>query len=231
MPADLPRPPPPAPPKIPAGMAPPIPAAHPSYSAEPYTAPKGMAPPLAAPPRAAPSFYGAAAAAGMPAVEVPGETKKEKPALLREAAGKRWVDTTLLEWPENDFRIFVGNLGNEVNDTVLMAAFQNYTSFNKAKVARNGYNKKSKGYGFVSFQDPIEGARVLKEMQGAYIGNRPVQLKKSTWDDRQVKDKTGKPIKRLVEEKAKKPDKRARAGASFEAGVGPPVQQAFYTRR
>lgn len=114
MPADLPRPPPPAPPKIPAGMAPPIPAAHPSYSAEPYTAPKGMAPPLAAPPRAAPSFYGAAAAAGMPAVEVPGETKKEKPALLREAAGKRWVDTTLLEWPENDFRIFVGNLGNEV---------------------------------------------------------------------------------------------------------------------
>lgn len=62
-------------------------------------------------------------------------------------------------------------------------------------------------------------------------GNRPVQLKKSTWDDRQVKDKTGKPIKRLVEEKAKKPDKRARAGASFEAGVGPPVQQAFYTRR
>lgn len=42
-------------------------------------------------------------------------------------------------------------------------------------------------------------------------GNRPVQLKKSTWDDRQVTDKrTGKPIKRMVEEKERKPDKKAR---------------------
>ncbi|KAK2075629.1 hypothetical protein QBZ16_001737 [Prototheca wickerhamii] len=140
-----------------------------------------------------------------------GEEPKEKVALLREAAGKRWVDKTLLEWPDNDFRIFVGNLGNEVSDTVLTAAFQNYGSFNMARIVRNSWNKKSKGYGFASFSDPTEGARVLKEMQGAYIGNRPVQLKKSTWDDRQVTDKrTGKPIKRMVEEKERKPDKKAR---------------------
>lgn len=58
----------------------------------------------------------------------------------------------------------------QVSDIVLTAAFQGYTSFNKAKVVKNNWNKKSKGYGFASFQDPIEGARVLKEMQGAYIG-------------------------------------------------------------
>ena len=38
----------------------------------------------------------------------------KKVGVVREAAGQRWVDPTLLEWPENDFRIFVGNLGNEV---------------------------------------------------------------------------------------------------------------------
>jgi hypothetical protein len=54
--------------------------------------------------------------------------------ILREAAGKRWVDPTLTEWPDNDFRIFVGDLGNEVNDEALGKAFQRYPSFAKAKV-------------------------------------------------------------------------------------------------
>lgn len=54
--------------------------------------------------------------------------------ILREAAGKRWRDATLDEWPENDHRIFVGDLGNEVNDDVLGKAFQKYASFAKAKV-------------------------------------------------------------------------------------------------
>lgn len=40
------------------------------------------------------------------------------------------------------------------------------------------------GYGFVSFSDAVEGARVLREMQGKYIGNRPCKLRKSTWEVR-----------------------------------------------
>jgi len=40
------------------------------------------------------------------------------------------------------------------------------------------------GYGFVSFTDPIEGAKALREMDGSYIGNRPCKLRKSTWDER-----------------------------------------------
>lgn len=54
--------------------------------------------------------------------------------VFREAAGRRWLDPTLAEWPENDFRIFVGDLGNEVNDEALGKAFQRYPSFAKAKV-------------------------------------------------------------------------------------------------
>lgn len=42
------------------------------------------------------------------------------------------------EWPDNDFRIFVGDLGNEVNDDVLGKAFQRYPSFAKAKVGYEG---------------------------------------------------------------------------------------------
>ena len=33
-------------------------------------------------------------------------------------AGEVWEDETMDSWPENDFRIFCGNLGNEVTDEV-----------------------------------------------------------------------------------------------------------------
>ena len=34
------------------------------------------------------------------------------------SAGSVWEDDTMDAWPENDFRIFCGNLGNEVTDEV-----------------------------------------------------------------------------------------------------------------
>lgn len=53
---------------------------------------------------------------------------------------------------------------------MLTAAFQRFPTFQKAKVVRYAHNGKSKGYGFVSFGDTIEGAKVLREMQGKYVG-------------------------------------------------------------
>lgn len=105
---------------------------------------------------------------------------------FREAAGEKWVDVTLAEWPENDHRIFVGNLGSEVNDDLVTKAFMKYPSFNKAKVVKDRHSNKTKGYAFVSFQEMADMHKALKEMEGKYIGNRPVKLKKSTWDKREV---------------------------------------------
>jgi RNA recognition motif-containing protein len=82
----------------------------------------------AAPPPAAAGHSGAGKAP-----DAAGGDKKKK-GQLREAAGQRWRDPTLDEWPKNDFRIFVGDLGNDVNDDVLAKAFQKYPSFAKAKV-------------------------------------------------------------------------------------------------
>lgn len=58
----------------------------------------------------------------------------------------------MAEWDPNDFRIFCGDLGNEVSDELLAKAFRKYPSFQKAKVVRDGRTNKSKGYGFVSFK-------------------------------------------------------------------------------
>ena len=103
---------------------------------------------------------------------------------VRELGGEKWVDPSLSEWPENDFRLFVGDLGHEVTDEMLCNAFNSYTSFNKAKVVREGRTQRSKGFGFVSFADGVDFAKALREMNGKYIGNRPCKLKKSEWKQR-----------------------------------------------
>jgi RNA recognition motif-containing protein len=103
---------------------------------------------------------------------------------VRKAGGKVWQDTSLSEWPENDYRIFVGNLGNEVTDEMLSSTFKIYKSFQRAKVVRDKRTMKTRGYGFVSFTDPMDMLSALREINNKYIGNRPCMLKRSKWEDR-----------------------------------------------
>ncbi|KAF8401890.1 hypothetical protein HHK36_012855 [Tetracentron sinense] len=101
----------------------------------------------------------------------------------------------------NDYRVFCGDLGNEVNDEVLSKAFSRFPSFNMAKVVRDKRTSKTRGYGFVSFANPLDLAAALKEMndqnlkihhfdhlmlnvEGKYVGNRPIKLRKSNWKER-----------------------------------------------
>ncbi|CAI5729741.1 unnamed protein product [Hyaloperonospora brassicae] len=105
---------------------------------------------------------------------------------VRLAGGKVWEDQTLEDWPDNDFRLFCGDLGNEVSDELLAHSFSKYASFQRARVVRDKLTHKSRGYGFVSFADPFDCAKALREMNGKYIGNRPVKLSKSKWQERNI---------------------------------------------
>lgn len=110
--------------------------------------------------------------------------RRKDPKKLRTGGGKVWEDQSLEDWDPNDFRIFCGDLGNDVNDDTLARAFTKFPSFLKAKVIRDRYTKKTKGYGFVSFKDPHDFMQAMREVNGKYIGNRPVKLRKSVWKDR-----------------------------------------------
>ncbi|KAG7670209.1 hypothetical protein Ndes2526A_g06544 [Nannochloris sp. 'desiccata'] len=141
----------------------------------------------------------------------------KKVGLVRTAAGERWIDPTLSEWPENDFRIFVGNLAPEVTDAMLIQAFSQYESFSKARVVRNPKTKQSRGFGFVSFADSKHGAQALKEMHNQYIASRPCQLKRSK-DDRTVTDKKGRTVKRTVNVKNQPPPEAKRHQMNQQQG-------------
>ena len=138
---------------------------------------------------------GAAAggAAGVPPQRVPPQLlaaaanqapTEPKLPVLRTAAGQKWKDAELAKWPDDDFRIFVGSIGNDVTDDLLTRTFQHYASFNRARVVRDKKTEKSRGYGFVSFANSKDYVAALTDMQGKYCGNRPMVLSKATTSDR-----------------------------------------------
>lgn len=98
------------------------------------------------------------------------ERKTKNKKTVRIAGGQLWEDSSLADWPDDDFRIFCGDLGNDVNDELLTRTFNKYPSFRKAKVIRDKRTGKSKGYGFISFKEPQDFIRAMKEMDGEFFG-------------------------------------------------------------
>lgn len=122
------------------------------------------------------------------AIPIPNQQveKPKKPA-KRMAAGKVWEDPTLAEWPENDFRIFCGNLDVTTTDAQLKDHFSKYPSIAMAKVVTDA-NGNSKGFGFVSFLSPLCCAKGIREMDQTWLGSRPIRVKRSDWKDRNANE-------------------------------------------
>lgn len=98
----------------------------------------------------------------------------------------RFLHPTLSDWNENDFRLFVGNLGREVTTEILSNLFRlKYPSFTMARVVESKVHKGSAGYGFVAFSNALEGVKALKEMNGKLCGNRPMKIKRSEWQKKE----------------------------------------------
>lgn len=128
--------------------------------------------------------------------EEPKVQKMKKPKkFVRAAGGTVWQDDSLLEWDPSmihflsmflflqssynaifvsfpdDYRIFCGDLGNDVTDEVLARVFGKFPSFQKAKVIRDARSNKTKGFGFVSFKDPTDFTRAMREINGKSLSN------------------------------------------------------------
>lgn len=77
-------------------------------------------------------------------------------------------------------------MGNEVTEKTLEIAFAKYKSFAKCKVVRDRKTEKSKGFAFVSLTEKSDYVQAMKELDGKYVGNRPIKLKPSKWADKSV---------------------------------------------
>lgn len=111
------------------------------------------------------AIQAAKASSALQNFQINDKRKKDKKT-VRVAGGQVWEDSSLADWAEDDFRIFCGDLGNDVNDELLTRTFNKFPSFLKAKVIRDKRTGKSKGFGFVSFKEPADFIKAMKEMDG-----------------------------------------------------------------
>ncbi|GAA5831046.1 hypothetical protein JCM11251_005124 [Rhodosporidiobolus azoricus] len=111
-----------------------------------------------------------------------GQKGKARTTVLRKGGGEVWEDQSLLEWDPSHFRLFIGDLDPAIGDEAFKAAFsgERFPSYVKSKVIRDKYTNKGKGYGFVSYSDPEDFLKAWKEINGKYVGTRPVTIKKAT---------------------------------------------------
>ncbi|KAM3581688.1 E3 ubiquitin-protein ligase pub1 [Umbelopsis sp. WA50703] len=71
--------------------------------------------------------------------------------------------------------IFVGDLSSEVTDTTLSEAFSSFSSMSDARVMWDQNSGKSRGFGFVSFEDRAEADKAINTMNGLVLGSKAIR--------------------------------------------------------
>lgn len=75
----------------------------------------------------------------------------------------------------NHFHVFVGDLSPEIDDKTLYSAFSPFGSISEARIMYDPNTNRSRGYGFVAFRRKEDAQRALAEMNGEWLGNRPIR--------------------------------------------------------
>lgn len=68
--------------------------------------------------------------------------------------------------------IYVGNLSFKMSDSDLESIFEEFGTVNSVNIITDKFTGKSKGFGFVTMDDPDEAQRAIKELNGATFENR-----------------------------------------------------------
>ena len=137
------------------------------------------------------------------------EKSPEQRPKLRCKGDEVWEDVTMKDWPDDDYRVFISNLGNEVTEELLGTVFRKWPSFQRSRVIRNKFSNKTRGYGFLSFGKKEDYVAAMREMNGKYIGNRQVIMKVSKWKDQVFTKKSIKGMK-MIKKKLKVSKKMAK---------------------
>jgi cold-inducible RNA-binding protein len=74
------------------------------------------------------------------------------------------------------YKLFVGGLPFSTTDEELSEAFASFGTVASAKVIMDRETGRSKGFGFVEFENDDEGKAAEKEMNGKEIGGRTVTV-------------------------------------------------------
>lgn len=73
-------------------------------------------------------------------------------------------------------KLFVGGLAWATTDDGLRQAFERFGQVAEAKVIMDRETGRSRGFGFVSFNDDAQGSAAMQEMDGGQLDGRTIKV-------------------------------------------------------
>lgn len=73
-------------------------------------------------------------------------------------------------------KIYVGNLGYSIENSMLADKFAEFGTVESAKVIMDRDTNRSKGFGFVEMSSSAEAARAITELNGMEFGGRAMNV-------------------------------------------------------
>lgn len=73
-------------------------------------------------------------------------------------------------------KLFVGGLDWNTEDTQLRAAFSRFGALREATVIADRMTGRSRGFGFVTFENPADAAVAIRQMNGAELDGRTLRV-------------------------------------------------------
>ncbi|MFQ5531916.1 MAG: RNA recognition motif domain-containing protein [Candidatus Nanoarchaeia archaeon] len=73
-------------------------------------------------------------------------------------------------------KLYVGNLPFSVDDAKLKEIFSAYGEVSEATVIVDKYSRRSKGFGFVTFENDADADKAVSEMNGKEVEGREVKV-------------------------------------------------------
>lgn len=77
---------------------------------------------------------------------------------------------------DSDRKVFVGNLAWATDEHSLTRGFSHIGPIVDSHVVRNQHDQRSRGFGFITFEDGASAQRALQEMEGTYIDGRDIRV-------------------------------------------------------
>ncbi|MFW5996563.1 MAG: RNA recognition motif domain-containing protein [Verrucomicrobiota bacterium] len=73
-------------------------------------------------------------------------------------------------------KLFVGNLNWETKDEELRSAFEPFGEIVEAKVISDRHTGRSRGFGFVTFEQEEDAQKAIEELDGQELGGRTLRV-------------------------------------------------------
>ena len=76
-------------------------------------------------------------------------------------------------------KIYIGNLDEKIQNSHLLEAFKDFGTVSSARVIKDHFSGKSKGFGFVEMPDDEEAVKTIKNVNGATWEGKVITVKKA----------------------------------------------------